>query len=384
MKLRGRILGVDGGQIVLLADGTTHILSLASPHPPLDAGDFVCGELDGGVLRDSERLGGSRRRPFPPTDSDLWRLQRDGGRLHRNLVARARLLDGLRAWFRGQGFTEVETPLVVESPGVEVHLDPVPVQVSERPGAAPTPRWLITSPEYQMKRLLAGGFERIFQVGKVFRDGEHGQRHRVEFTMLEWYRAFAGYDALMSDCEGLVTSLAALLGHGPHVTIGGRRLDLTPPWRRLTFHEALRERGGVTDPDALSPDEQERVLIERVDPTLGRDAPEFLIEWPASMASLARRKPGDPTVAERVELYAGGLELANGFSELVDAAEQAARFDADVAERRRLGLPALPTDEGYLEALRVGVPPSAGIALGVDRLVMLLLGESDIANVLAF
>lgn len=384
MKLRGRILAVDGDQLVLLADGATRVLSIPHELPRPATGDFVGLEIQDDAVSACDVLGSSRRQPFPPADCDLMRLQRDGGRLHRNLVQRAAILDGVRGFFRGQGFVEVETPLVVASAGVEVHLAPVEARVSERPGAPTATRYLITSPEYQMKRLLGGGMDRIFQLCKVFRDGEHGRRHRVEFTMLEWYRAFADYQALMTDCEELVCRLAAELGHGTSLPWQGRRLDLTRPWRRLTFREALQERGGVADPDALSPDLQERVLIERVDPTLGRDAPEFLVEWPASMASLARRKPGDPSVAERVELYAGGLELANGFSELVDADEQAARCAADAAERRALGLAELPVDEGYLEALRVGVPPSAGIALGVDRLVMLLLGESDIATVLTF
>lgn len=384
MKLHGRVLAVDSDRLILLADGATRVLSIPSRLPLPAAGDFVRLEILDDEVVTCDRLGASGRQPFPPADCDLMRLQRDGGRLHRNLVRRASILDGLRGHFRGQGFVEVETPLVVASAGVEVHLSPVEVRVSERPGAPTATRHLITSPEYQMKRLLAGGMDRIFQLCKVFRDGEHGRRHRVEFTMLEWYRAYADYQALMTDCEELVCSLAAGLGHGTSLPYQGRRLDLTRPWRRLTFREALRERGGVADPDALTPEEQERVLVERVDPTLGRDAPEFLIEWPASMASLARRKPGDPSVAERVELYAGGLELANGFSELVDADEQAARCAADVAERRALGLPELPIDQDYLEALRVGVPPSTGIALGVDRLVMLLLDESDIATVLTF
>ncbi len=384
MKQSGRVLAVVDARLVLLADGVPRVFSFPLHLAEPLAGDFVTLALEGDAVQACTVVGRSARQPFPPAGSDLLRLQRDGGRLHRNLGQRAVIVDGVRAFFRAHGFVEVETPLLVESAGVEVHLAPVAARVSERYGAPPTTRYLITSPEYQMKRLLAGGMERIFQLCKVFRDGEHGRRHRVEFSMLEWYRAYADYEALMTDCEELITGLAATLGLGSSLSAGGRRLDLSRPWRRLTFRDALRERGGVSDPDALTADEQERVLVERVDPTLGVEAPEFLIEWPASMASLARRKAGDPRVAERVELYAGGLELANGFSELVDPDEQAARFAADLAERRRSNLPPLPTDEGYLEALRVGVPPSAGIALGVDRLVMLLLGETDIANVLAF
>jgi lysyl-tRNA synthetase class 2 len=188
----------------------------------------------------------------------------------------------------------------------------------------------------------------------------------------------------MQDCEALLEDLAEAAGHPGAVTFRGRTLSLTRPWRRLTFREALHERGGVADPDALSPQEQERVLVERVEPTLGMAAPEFLTEYPASMASLARRKPSDPTVAERFELYLAGVEVANAFSELIDATEQAARFRADLEERRARGLPEYPLDQEFLAALEVGVPPSTGIALGVDRLMMLLLDAGDIGDVLAF
>lgn len=391
--VHGRVLAWDPPELLLAVGGEVQRWQVdeALFDAGLAPGDFA--RVQPGSTpwqaQAAARLSTSLDEGFPRADSDFWRLQRDKGRLYHNLIARARLLDALRRFFRDQGFLEVETPLVVESPGVEVHLAAVPVQLRERAGAPPAERYLITSPEFHMKRLLGGGFDRLFQVAKVFRDGERGGRHRPEFTMLEWYRAFEGYGALMEDCEQLFLCLSATLGLGAvlEARAGSPALDLRPPWRRLTFYEALAERGGVSRPWELSAEEQERVLVERVEPTLGHGAPEILCDYPISMASLARRKPGAQAgreVAERFEVYAAGLELANGFSELVDPVEQRARCEEDVQERRAMGLPAYPMDERYLRALAEGVPPAAGIALGVDRLVMLLLGAECIDEVLTF
>jgi lysyl-tRNA synthetase class 2 len=200
--------------------------------------------------------------------------------------------------------------------------------------------------------------------------------------MLEWYRPWVrdGYEALFGDCEALLGQLAG----GRHLTWQGRRFDLSPPWRRLGFFEALETRAGLTDPRRLDPDAWFTALVERVEPTLGAEAPEFLTEWPAALASLSRRKADDPEVAERFELYLGGLELANAFAELTDPVEQRARCEADNAERRSLKRPELPLDPRFLGALEAGLPPSAGIALGFDRLAMLLTDSADIADVLAF
>lgn len=309
---------------------------------------------------------------WPPSGSDALRLMQ--GDRWTKLRRRARVMSETRAFFNGAGFLEVETPAVVPSAGTEVHLDPVEAQLFGED------RYLVTSPEYHMKRLLAAGAPAIYQLCKVWRDGERGVRHRPEFTMLEWYRPFADYHALMADCEAWLLELAGTTS----LTYRGRQLDLTPPWRRLTFREALRERGGVADPDALSPDEQERVLMDRVEPTLGAECPEFLIEYPISMASLARPKPDDPTVAERVELFVGGLELGNGFSELTDAAVQRERCESENATRRQLGKREYPLDEEFLDALAEGMPPSAGIAVGMDRVVMLLTDAASIDDVVGF
>jgi elongation factor P--(R)-beta-lysine ligase len=278
------------------------------------------------------------------------------------LQLRGDLLEALRRFFRERGFCEVETPILVRSPGMEPHLRAVRAGV----------RYLITSPEYHMKRLLAAGMKRIFQITRCFREDERGPHHAREFTMLEWYRADAGYEALMDDCDQLLDALRPL-HRGP--------ASIDAPCERLAVAEAFA-RHAVGDPFELAEDEFFRTLVERIEPAIA-SRPTILYEWPARYAALARLKPGDPAVALRFELYAGGLELANAFDELGDAVEQRRRLLAEQALRRERGLEEYPIDERFLEA--VGrVPPAAGIALGVDRLVMLLAGATDIRDVQAF
>ncbi|RMH38914.1 MAG: EF-P lysine aminoacylase GenX [Deltaproteobacteria bacterium] len=302
------------------------------------------------------------------------------------LETRARVLRAIRAFFDERDFLEVETPLLVPSPGLEVHLRAVPA------GAG----WLITSPEYQMKRLLAAGFERIYTVCKCFRADERGPHHSVEFTMLEWYRAGGDLADIRADLEDLVAACADAVGSA---------CDVSRPWQRMTVADAMRRWAGVDVRGDESAEELRRAVVaagvdvgtatawddvffcafvDRVDPALARHRrPVVLEDWPAPLAALARRKPGAPHVAERFEAYLGGLELANAFGELVDPVEQRARFEADLAARRARGLPEYPIDEKLLAAL-ADVPPSAGIALGVDRLVMALVGAGDIREVVAF
>lgn len=310
---------------------------------------------------------------FPPAGGDALRL---AGRWDR-LRARADALSRTRAFFDAQGFLEVETPLVVESPGTETHLQAVPVQLTPRPGVSPEARWLITSPELHMKRLLAAGAPPIYQLCKVFRDGERGARHRPEFTMIEWYRPWSGYQAIMDDCEAWIRSLA-----GDQLDYAGRAIDLRPGWPRRPFAALLREAG--VDPAGLSPDDQLEAFATEVEPELGRERPLFVVDYPIELASLARPRPDDPSLAERFELYIGGLELANGFGELTDAAVQRARCEAENGERQALGLPTYPLAERFLEALEHGMPPSGGVAVGFDRLLMLLTGAERIDEVLAF
>ncbi|MFN7134272.1 MAG: EF-P lysine aminoacylase EpmA, partial [Myxococcales bacterium] len=260
-----------------------------------------------------------------------------------------------------------------------------------------------TSPEYAMKRLLAEGFERIFQLCKVFRNGEIAAQHNPEFTMLEFYRAHASYEAIMADLEALLRAGAAAVSGRDTLVVRGHtvRLDRC---ERLTVREAMRSRTGVdiaAFPDAPSlraafesrgyrfggerswDDLFFQVFLEAVEPTLGLERPTFLTEYPARMASLARLKPADPSVAERFELYVAGVELANGFSELTDAVEQRRRLVEEQQLRAREGKPVYPLDERFIEA--VGrMPPSAGVAVGLDRLLMLMLGAGHIDEVLLF
>jgi lysyl-tRNA synthetase class 2 len=298
----------------------------------------------------------------------------------KRLRERAEVLSRARRFFDSRGFLEVETPVLVPSPGLDLHLDAFEVTGGDR-GA---PRWLITSPEYQMKRLLADGGARIYQLVRCFRRDEHGARHNPEFTMLEWYRANDAVESVMRDTEQLVAAAT-----GGSVQLGERRLDLRPPFERLTVCEAFARHAGWSPEetlDAAAHDEDRyfRTLVDSVEPALERmDHGVFLVDYPASQASLARKKPGDPRVAERFELYVAGLELCNGFGELVDAAEQRARLEHDREARRVRGLPVYPVDERFLEAL-ARVPPSAGNALGFDRLVALACGTRDIADFLAF
>lgn len=293
-----------------------------------------------------------------------------------NLRTRAQVLRAIRSFFDERGFIEVETPLAVPSPGLDVHLAALEVRgLSER-------RWLTTSPEFQMKRLLAAGLPRIYQIGRCFRAGELGSHHEPEFTMLEWYRADAGASDVMRDTEGLVAHVCEAVRGTTDLPSG---TSLAPPWRRLGIEEAFRRFAGVAVLDVL-PDEERffRILIEDVEPRLKELGPVFMERWPASMASLARLCEDDPRWAERFEAYVDGLELCNGFDELTDAAEQRERFERDQREREARGLDVYPIDERFLAALEQGMPRAGGNALGVDRLVMLVLGATRIEEVLAF
>jgi lysyl-tRNA synthetase class 2 len=285
----------------------------------------------------------------------------------------------VRRFFDGLGFVEVETPVLVRSPGLELHLEAL--EVSGLGG----PRWLQTSPEYHMKRLLAAGMSNIYQMCKTFRRDEQGRLHQPEFTMLEWYRSHAGFEEMMRDTEQLVAQVAVELLGTTRIPGIGADVDVAPPWERLSVRDAFTRYASTPFAELVEDEEAFfRSLIDEVEPHLGRGRPTLLTYYPASMAALARICPGDPSVAERFEAYVDGVELCNGFGELVDAAEQRSRLLADAALRRRLGKREYPIDERFLAALEHGVPASGGNALGIDRLIMLVLGVQDIAGVVAF
>jgi lysyl-tRNA synthetase class 2 len=292
----------------------------------------------------------------------------------KNLRLRHQASRAVRRYFDEADFVEVETPLIVPSPGLDLHLDAFEVPYQEEL------RYLITSPEYQMKRVLAGGLTRIYQLARCFRKGEVGAHHEPEFTLVEWYRAFAGSADVMADTEKLVAFVAeATLG----TTILPSGVDVAPPWPRRRVSDVFEEYAKVSVKTVL-PDEDRffRLYVDEVEPRLG-NGPFFLTHWPASMASLARLLPEDPTIADRFEAYIGGIEISNGFGELVDAQEQRQRLMRDQEQRTQQGLPPYPIDERFLGALEEGIPPSGGNALGFDRLVMLLSGASHIEDVVA-
>ena len=372
--IAGRVIRVDGARIRVV-DVCASVDLVLVGGDDVRVGDLVRCE---GPLDAARVIEAQRPAAFARAGGDVARVLFGGA--GRALVARAAALAATRRWFDSEGFVEVETPVVVPSPGLDVHLAAIACDGG----------YLVTSPEYQMKRLVAAGLPRVFQLARCFRSGEIGERHNPEFTMLEWYRAFAGYEAMMRDTEEIVRVVVGALGGGAQIVRDGRAIDLSKPFARLSVVDAFRRFAGASTEETLllaSTDEDAyfRVLVERVEPAIAAlDTPVFLVDYPVSQASLARKKPDDPRVAERFELYVAGVELCNGFGELTDPIEQRARLDADRAERARRGLPVYPVDERFLAALEEGLPPCAGNALGFDRLVMLALGARSLADVQAF
>ncbi len=289
------------------------------------------------------------------------------------LVMRAAVIRAVRAFFEGAGYLEVDTPLRLPSLAPEPHIVP------QASGA-----WFLqTSPELCMKRLLARGYPKIFQLCHCFRQAERGRKHLPEFTMLEWYRAASDCHDLMAETERLLGVVAGALGSGRELVYQGQRIALAPPWERLTVAEAFTRHAPVSVEEALARGDFDEVLVQHIEPRLGVGQPTFLYEYPAALGSLARLKPGDPGVAERFELYLAGVELANGFSELTDPAEQRRRFVADQEAIRSQGRDPGPLPEKFLDEL-TAMPEAAGMALGIDRLVMLFADATAIDQVVAF
>ena len=310
------------------------------------------------------------------------------------LRRRAELTAATRAFFSARGYMEVETPCAVPAPGEEVHLRPF-ATAREHPDGTVEPLWLHTSPEFAMKRLLVGGAGPIFQLARVWRNGEGSERHAPEFTMLEWYRPGATMDSLIAETTDLLRAVLP-----PEPSVRGtttslshiERLTVTEAFDRYTGADVLSTEGDAAALAAQSGtrlrDNEDwedlffRLLLERIEPHLGRAHPTFLTHWPAAQACLARRDPADPRVAERFELFVCGIELANAFIELTDPVEQRARFIADRARRHALYGPDWAMDEDFLAALTQGMPPASGIAMGFDRLAMLASGADRIGQVL--
>jgi lysyl-tRNA synthetase class 2 len=283
------------------------------------------------------------------------------------------LIQAIRHFFTEKNYFEVETPHLIPAPAPELHIDAVP-------GGG---GFLHTSPELCMKRLLAAGFPRIFQICKCFRQGERGGRHLPEFTLLEWYRAETDYLGLMDECEEMVAFVLKELGLPPLLQFQDKTLDFQRPWPRVTVQEAFERYASTPLEQAMAGGRFDEILAFEIEPSLGFPKPVFLYHYPSALAALARLSEDAPGYAERFELYAAGLELANAFSELTDPAEQRARFEMELDKRKQQGKTVYPMPEKFLRSLPF-MPESAGIALGVDRLVMLLSNQKEIDPVVSF
>lgn len=321
-------------------------------------------------------------------------------------LLREQVIDAIRAFFKGRGYHEVETPLLVRCPGMEPYLEVFQTTWTTARGESHV-GYLTTSPEYAMKKLLAAGIGPIFQICKSFRNREEvSALHNPEFTILEWYHPDADYTALMDECEDLFRHVARAIdprSGGDGFRYQGSWINLASPWERLSVREAFQRYAGVdlkrdldrlvevarakgygVTPETTWEQAYHQIFLNEIEPHLGRTAPTILYDYPIAMAALARPSPRDPSVAERFELYIARIELANAFSELTDATEQRRRLEAEREERRKLGRTLYDVDDDFIRALTMGIPPCAGIALGVDRLTMLFADVASIRDVLWF
>ena len=293
--------------------------------------------------------------------------------IQKNLQLRAHIIQAVRQFFIENDYLEVETPYRIPSPPPEEFID-----------AQPSGNWYLhTSPELCMKRLLAAGYPRIFQICKCFRQNERGSKHLPELTMLEWYTAWATYHDVMIQCEELVGFVAQNTGHGQHINFQGSKISLRSPWPKTRVAETFDQFASLPMKIALQENRFDELMVGEIEPQLGFEKPVFIYEYPASCAALARLKPDDRSVAERFELYIGGLELCNGFSELTDPVEQRIRFEWEKEQRRIAGKTIYPIPEKFLGSLQ-DMPEAGGNALGIDRLVMLFADTLNINDVVAF
>jgi len=311
---------------------------------------------------------------LPESKNSTFRSEKR--RLHKKapfLRLRAGMIQAIRRFFFKRDYLEVETPCLIPAPPPEIHIDAV------RAGAD----YLHTSPEICMKRLLSAGFPKIFQISRCFRAGERGTLHLPEFSLLEWYRAEIDYHVLMDECTELVLSLSNELKTGHKIRYQGKEIDLNAPWSKISVHDAFDRYASITLETALEKNGFDEIMVREIEPQLVSKGPVFLYDYPAAFAALARLKPDDPTLAERFEIYMGGLELANGFSELTDAGEQRNRFEKEHQKRRSLGKECYPMPEKFLISLE-HMPEAAGVAVGIDRLAMLFADTATIDDVVAF
>jgi len=295
------------------------------------------------------------------------------GRKREALRLRSRIIQSIRRFFLERDFLEVETPCRIPAPAPESHIDAV----------ASGDWFLQTSPELCMKRMLAAGYPRLFQLCRCFREKERGGRHLPEFTMLEWYRADADYEDLMNDCQEIFGTVCREIFAGKSFTFQGKSIDLENPWPRISVEEAFMLYAGTSMREALQAGTFNELMAFSIEPQLGNGNPVFLYDYPVELGALARAKKTDPSVAERFELYISGIELVNAFSELRDGAEQCARFKKEMSDRAAAGKAVYPFAQKFIDCLE-RMPPSAGAALGLDRLVMLFADKIEIDDVVAF
>ncbi len=332
-----------------------------------------------------------------------WQKLRNGKLSWTLFRKRAQIIQSIRLFFKSEDFLEVEPPLLTPYPTLDNHIHPMKTCFHEDQENA-HPLFLHTSPEHAMKKLLAGGAERIFYLGKVFRDRELTPFHNPEFTLLEWYRTDATYEKIIEDTENLICRVIRDCFSTEELIYQNQKIDLTLPWERRTIQELFQQETGIDLKESTSiegmrksaancgihiqkNDDWEtiffKIYLEKIESKLGRTNPLFIMDYPLQMGLMAKRKEEDLDVVERVELYIGGLELANGYSELTDPSEQQIRFLKDLKKKGKKSIH-YSIDNELLFALRMGLPNCAGMALGIDRLVMLMTNQTDIQQVILF
>lgn len=417
--LCGRVIGiVDEGenQGFVFQDDSGRLLILSELLPNI--GDIIqvkVEDVDGGkykVAGQVEVLASCEEFFVSTQESPNYKKIVVDEHLRDRIAKRSQIISEIRRFFMENGFLETDTPCLVKYPGMEPYLDVFKTKFESafsKESMVEQDMYLITSPEYALKKLLAGGLEKIFQITKTFRNKESfSDRHNPEFTMLEWYRAFASYEEIMDDTEALVKHVwqnCGLYAGGGGMIWNGHEIDVMSNWERLRVIEAFKNHAGVDeetffDLAAFSDLVKARgyavgesptfddlfftVFLNEIEPKLGMDKPTVLYDYPVSMAALSKRCARDVRFAERFEVYIGGLELCNGFTELNDPVEQKKRLLQEQKERQDMGKDRYDLDNKFINALKFGTPPSGGNALGVDRLIMLILGEADINNTMYF
>lgn len=323
---------------------------------------------------------------------DNWWLPHHFSQKKQNLETRQTVIKAVRRFFDDQDFWEVETPALQIQPGAEVHVHAFQTELLSPDLNNQSTRYLHTSPEFSMKKLLVAGCEKIYQICPVYRNAEGSSQHVCEFKMLEWYRTGVTYEQIMDDTIGLLRAVATA-AKIKSFQKGNYESNPFEDWEKISVFEAFQKYAGIDIakdwlPELNTQNTEEwdarffKVFMEQIEPYLGQGSPTILYDYPAHMAALSKVKKNDPRVAERFEVYVCGLELANAFTELTDAKTQLKRFEDDMAEKKRIYGETWPIDHNFIAALEQGMPDAGGIALGIDRLVMLACGADDIKDVL--